>query len=237
MRIKELFPDFLALLYPSLCFACDDVLLSGEFDFCTDCRTNLPYLSYHLPDPAQAAATSPLNRRFWGKVPVEHALAYLQFVAKGRVQHLLHRLKYDDQPEIGRILGRWFGAELAQAGYAAEFDALVPVPMHPAKQRRRGYNQATCFAEGLGESLALPIWETALVKSKETESQTRKNRLSRWENVDHGFEAAVGSQLIGQRVLLVDDVLTTGATLEVCAGVALAAGAASVSVVTIATAG
>ncbi len=235
MRNNGLLTDFIALLYPTLCNACDDVLVSGEQDFCTDCRVGLPYLAYHLPDPAQAAAQSPLGRRFWGKVPLEHTLAYLQFTPQGRVQHLLHRLKYDNQPEIGRVLGRWFGAELALVGYAAEFDGLVPVPLHPSKLRLRGYNQAACFAEGLAESLGLPVWEAALQKTTQTESQTRKSRLARWGNVDQGFTASEG-QLHGKRVLLVDDVLTTGATLEACATAVLAAGARTVSVVTIATA-
>lgn len=233
----NLFADLLALFYPDLCLACDEPLVSGEQDFCTDCRVKLPYLSYHLPNPTAAADASPLLRRFWGKVPVRHALAYLRFSSHGRVQRLLHRLKYDDQPEIGITLGRWFGNELAQTGYQAEFDALVPVPMHPAKERRRGYNQAACFAEGLADSLSLPVLKTALQKLDDTASQTRKSRLERWENVGEGFNVPEPAAIASKRLLLVDDVLTTGATLEACATVLLAADAGSVSIATIAAAG
>lgn len=239
MQVSSLFDDLLALFYPTLCLACDEVLISGERECCTQCRTTLPYLSYHLPGPVEALTESLLARRFWGKVPVRYTLAYLQFSPHGRVQQLLHRLKYDNQPEIGRVLGRWFGEELGRVGYGSEFDGIVPVPMHPSKLRLRGYNQAACFAEGLGEAIALPIWEHLLVKTDQTESQTRKGRLARWQNVVGGFAvpAATAPELAGQRILLVDDVLTTGATLEVCATVLLAGGASAVSVATIAAAG
>ncbi len=238
LSVSDLFQDVLSLFYPMLCLACDEPLVGGEEHCCTECRVKLPYLSHHLPDPVTAAATSPLARRFWGKVPLQHTLAYLQFTARGRVQRLLHQLKYEDQPEIGTVLGRWFGAELAQVGYAAEFDALIPVPMHPSKERRRGYNQATCYAEGLAESLELPVWPTALRKLADGGSQTRKNRIERWQNVSGGFTVGPkAEEITGKRLLLVDDVLTTGATLEACATVLLAAGAQNVSVCTIASAG
>ncbi len=239
MLFLSAFADLLALLYPTLCVACDDVLIRGERECCTPCRTDLPVLGYHLPSATAAPKDTPLARRFWGKLPVAHALAYVQFGAKGRVQHLLHRLKYENQPEIGQMLGRWFGEELAQTGYNGLFDGIVPVPMHANKQRIRGYNQAECFADGLAESLALPVWPVMLTKVSQTESQTRKSRLARWQNVGTGFavSAEAAAELMGQRVLLVDDVLTTGATLEACAGVLLAGGARSVSIATIASAG
>lgn len=238
MQAVSLFADLLALFYPTLCLACDEVLVSGERECCTQCRTALPYLSYHLPDPTTAAADSPLARRFWGKVPVQHTLAYLQFSARGRVQQLLHRLKYENQPEIGQVFGRWFGEELSRTGYHALFEGIVPVPMHPSKLRLRGYNQALCFAEGLGESLELPVWTHLLEKTSDTDSQTRKSRLARWQNVSGGFVVAADSpELAGRHVLLVDDVLTTGSTLEACAVGLLAGGAATVSVATLAAAG
>ncbi len=239
MQVTPLFSDLLALFYPTLCLACDEVLVSGERECCTQCRTALPYLSYHLPNPTEAPTDTPLARRFWGKVPVQHAVAYLLFSPRGRVQQLLHRLKYDNQPDIGRMLGRWFGEELRLAGYAALYDGLVPVPMHFSKLRYRGYNQAACFAEGLGESMELPVWEQLIVKLDQTESQTRKGRLERWQNVSSGFAipATAAPEIIQRRLLLVDDVLTTGATLEACATALLAAGAATVSVATIAAAG
>ncbi len=229
------FADLLALFYPDLCLACEAPLVSGEQHCCTDCRVSLPYLSYHLPDPVRAE--SPLVRRFWGKVPVRYAVAYLQFTAQGRVQHLLHQLKYERQPEVGEVLGRWFGAELAAVGYGAAFDLVVPVPLHPQKERQRGYNQAARFGEGMADGLGLTQAAGALVKLDETTSQTRKGRLARWQNVTGGFAVAEPETVTSRRVLLVDDVLTTGATLEACAVTLLAAGALEVSIATIATAG
>ncbi len=239
MVVAPLLADLVALLYPTLCLACDEVLISGELECCTQCRVALPYLTYHLPNVAEAPTDTPLARRFWGKVPVAHTLAYLKFSPRGRVQQLLHRLKYENQPEIGRVLGRWFGEELAVAGFGSVVDGLVPVPMHPNKLRRRGYNQAECFAEGLAEALQLPVWTSLVEKITDTESQTRKNRIDRWQNVASGFAVprTATAELTGQRLLLVDDVLTTGSTLEACASVLLASGAGTVSIATIAAAG
>lgn len=239
MFVASLLADLVALLYPTLCLACDEVLISGEQECCTQCRVSLPYLSYHLPSSTEAPTDTPLTRRFWGKVPVAYTLAYLQFSPRGRVQHLLHRLKYENQPEIAQVLGRWFGEELATAGYGATVDGLVAVPMHPIKLRLRGYNQAVYFANGLAEALQLPVWSGLLEKISATESQTRKDRLARWQNVSSGFAVPTmaESELVGQRILLVDDVLTTGATLEACATVLLASGARTVSIATIAAAG
>lgn len=227
--------DLLALFFPELCLACEEPLVSGEQHCCTDCRVNLPYLDYHLRGPH--ATENPLAARFWGKVTVCHALAYLRFSAQGRVQHLLHQLKYERQPEIGQVLGMWFGSDLAQCGYSQEFDMVVPVPMHPAKERKRGYNQAACFGEGIAAGLLLPHHPKALTKVVDTGSQTRRDRLARWQNTQEGFAPAHPEEIADKRVLLVDDVLTTGATLEACATTVLAAGALSVSVATIAAAG
>jgi ComF family protein len=230
--IPALLSDFVSLLFPRVCLACDDPLARGEEHICTNCRAQLPYTDYHLLSPAE----NPLARRFWGKLPVKHTLSYLRFLRHGRVQHLLHQLKYQGQEDVGRILGRWYGQELMEAGLAAEFDLIVPVPLHPRKLAKRGYNQADSFAEGLATGLGLPWHASALRRNTHTTSQTRKNRLQRWQNVSSVFEVADEAAVQGQRVLVVDDVLTTGATLEACAAVLLAAGALEVSIATIATA-
>ena len=227
-----MFSDFVGLIFPRACLACQEPLARGEEHICTICRAQLPYTDYHHLAPA----ANPLARRFWGKLPIQHTLSYLRFQKHGRVQHLLHQLKYRGQQDVGRILGRWYGHELSEAGFQAAFDLIVPVPLHASKLAKRGYNQADSFAEGLAVGLQLPWQAAALHRVTNTKSQTRKNRMQRWQNVETVFEVAEPSLIRNQRVLVVDDVLTTGATLEACATVLLNAGAREVSIATIATA-
>lgn len=228
--LRNLLADFVGLLFPSVCLACGQSLRRGEQHLCTGCRAEMPYTDFHRLPPAE----NPLGRRFWGKLPVRYVLSYLRFVQHGRVQELLHQLKYQGQRGVGVALGELYGAELAGSGLAQQFDLIVPVPLHRRKLARRGYNQAAAFAEGLGTGLALPHRADALRRTEHTASQTRKNRAQRWQNVATVFEAAEPTEIIGRRVLLVDDVLTTGATLEACGLALLAAGAAEISIATIA---
>jgi ComF family protein len=230
--LGSLWNDFVGLIFPRLCLACREPLVRGESHFCTGCRAELPYTDFHRLPPEQ----NPLGRRFWGKVPVRHALSYLHFVRHGRVQNLLHELKYQGQRDVGTALGQLYGAELQAAGLATDFDFIVPVPLHPRKLAKRGYNQAAAFADGLAAALQLPSSATALRRTANTKSQTKKDRAQRWNNVATVFEVADPAAIVGQRILVVDDVLTTGATLEACAAALLAAGAREVSLATIACA-
>ncbi len=229
--LRPLLADLAALFFPRLCLACRESLAAGEAHLCTSCRIELPYTDYHLLPPAQ----NPLARRFWGKLPVQHTLSYLHFLRHGRVQKLLHQLKYQGQSQVGSALGQLYGAELAAAGLGSEFDLLVPVPLHRRKLARRGYNQAAAFAQGLATALRCPSAAHALRRTEHTASQTRKGRVERWQNVATVFEVAEPAEVTGRRILLVDDVLTTGATLEACGAALLAAGAHTVSIATIAS--
>lgn len=224
--------DFVALIFPHTCLACQQALARGETYICTACRTQLPYTDYHRLAPAD----NPLARRFWGRVPVAHVLSYLRFLRRGRVQHLLHQLKYQGQQEVGTALGLMYGLELATSGLGADLDLIVPVPLHRRKLAKRGYNQSDTFADGLGQSLHVDWSAEVLRRNSYTASQTRKNRAERWQNVAEVFEVAQPAAVQGKHVLVVDDVLTTGATLEACAIRLLDAGAGAVSVATIACA-
>ena len=230
--LHALAADFIGLIFPRLCLACREPLVRGEQHLCTGCRAELPYTDFHLLPPGQ----NPLGRRFWGKLPIRHALSYLRFVRHGRVQHILHELKYQGQRDVGTVLGRLYGAELHAAGLAADFDLIVPVPLHPRKLAKRGYNQAAAFATGLADGLKVPTHNTALRRTANTQTQTQKNRAQRWENVATVFEVETPMAIVGRRILVVDDVLTTGATLEACGTALLAAGATEVSIATIACA-
>ena len=232
MMLRPLLTDLAALFFPRLCLACREPLVAGEAHLCTGCRAELPYTDYHLLPPDH----NPLARRFWGKLPVRHTLSYLRFLRHGRVQHLLHQLKYQGQSQVGSVLGQLYGAELAAAGLDQEFDLIVPVPLHRRKLARRGYNQAEAFATGLSAALPCPSAAHALRRTEHTASQTRKGRAERWQNVATVFEAPDPQMVLGRHILLVDDVLTTGATLEACGAALLAAGASAVSIATIACA-
>ncbi|GAB2543340.1 ComF family protein [Rufibacter soli] len=229
MTLRTLFHDFLALLYPEECRACAGDLAMGEEVICSHCRIKLPYTDFH---------TSPLDNAlhtvFWGRVPLQAAGAYLKFQEKGRVQRLLHQLKYRGQEEVGEVLGRWYGALLqGQPGYA-DIKVVVPVPLHKSKLKQRGYNQVAAFSRELAVALAVPVAEDALQKNKNSVTQTKKDRQARWEAMQQLYSIYNKESIQGKHVLLVDDVITTGATLEACASLLLHQGAKTVSVAAIA---
>lgn len=228
-----LFQDLVGLLFPETCYACNGAMTFGEQYICTECLVKLPYTNYHVHG---ATEYNPLQRRFWGKVPVRFVFSYLHFKPKGRVQRLLHQLKYKGASNLGMYLGKRYGAILKDHQLEEQFDLIIPVPLHKQKQLKRGYNQSDSFAEGLASAMNLPVQLKALKRTINTTSQTNKSRLDRWQNVEQVFQVHEPGLVKGKRALLVDDVMTTGATLEACAIVLLASGCAEVSVVTIAAA-
>jgi ComF family protein len=217
------------LLYPSFCLACDEAAPTVAEILCVRCEQALPRTGYHaLPE-------NPFTDRLWGRVPLEFGAAYLHFSAGGRVQRLIHHLKYYHRPEVGELLGRWYGAALRTSERFPVVDAIIPVPLHPRKQSIRGYNQAEQFGRGLATTLAVDLLPQGLHRTLHAESQTRQSKTGRYENIGSAF--ALGEvDLRGRHVLLVDDVLTTGATLEACAQPLLAVEGLRLSAVTIAIA-
>lgn len=177
---------------------------------CTHCLAELPKTNYHLQQ------TNPIQDRLFGRLAVKHAWAFLKFRKSGIVQHLLHQLKYNNHPEVGVRMGMLFGKELCDHGLEKEFDLIVPVPLHNSRKRKRGYNQSAKFAEGLSISLQVPWDESISIRKRSTATQTRKSKLDRWENVKDVFDVDTSEKILNKRILLVDDVITTGATLEAC---------------------
>jgi ComF family protein len=202
--------DFIALFYPRCCFACCEPLMKGEELLCSGCLVQLPKTSYHR------WAENPVMSRLAGRLPLRSAFAFLKFMKGGVVQRLLHELKYNNRPEIGVRIGNLYAHELVDAGYQDSFDLIVPVPLHSSRLRKRGYNQSAKFAEGLAEVLRVPWEESIAVRRQSTSTQTRKGRAARWDNVSSAFSSPSSHRIKGQRILLVDDVITTGATLEAC---------------------
>jgi len=223
--------DFIDLIFPRNCPLCKQALFDFEPCLCTICQGMLPRANFHL-HPFDNELTSKLQ----GLMPVHRVMAFLRFTKKGKSQALLHLLKYKNKPELGEELGRLYGLSLLEKGFAGFWDVLVAVPLHPLKKQRRGYNQSECFARGLSKVLGVPYREL-LVRRKFTSTQTNKSRLERLENVDDVFALNEGQVTQGLRFLLVDDILTTGATLCACAQTLLQGGAKHVDLATIAAGG
>lgn len=202
--------DFFSLFFPRQCLACNGALSKGEDIVCTHCIAELPRTNYHLHE------TNPVEEKLAGRLPIKNGWAFLRFRKGGIVQRLLHQLKYNNHPEIGVLMGRIYGHDLAKAGLSQEFDVIIPVPLHNARKRKRGYNQSAQLAEGLSHSMNIPWDESISIRKQRTASQTRKSRLDRWENVKDVFTISGNKTIKGKRVILVDDVITTGATLEAC---------------------
>ena len=215
--------DFIALFFPNTCTTCKGALGKGEPYVCTACQLDLPKTkNYEVAVPA-------FSNRFSGLIHYGEVLVYLYFSKKGKTQQLLHALKYQNKPEVGELLGKWYGYDLLLAGHKNRFDVIIPVPLHKSKLRKRGYNQSEHFAYGLAEALGMNVELEVLERVRAGESQTKKNRMERWENVSKTYGIKNTEKIKNQRVLLVDDVLTTGSTLMACAALLLDAGSASIS--------
>src|SRR5690606_12337027 len=230
MPISRYLNDLAALFFVTTCAGCDTPLVDGEESICTACW-------YHLPQTrAHEDRKNSSIRQLWGKVRIEAAASYWYFREDSRVKRIIHQLKYRNRPEIGTAIGLRYGSALTATAPFNRADIIVPVPLHPKKLRARGYNQSTSFAYGLSQTMQLPVAEHSIIRVRSTESQTHKDRYERYENMLETFEANDTGAIAGRHVLLVDDVLTTGATLEACASTLLENGAAKVSAVTIAKA-
>jgi ComF family protein len=210
--LKEMAEGLSHLLYPRLCEGCSKPLLAEEDVLCLNCNIyNLPRTAYHhIPE-------NETFMRFAGRVPVQKATSFAYFTHEGLLQHLLHGLKYDGKKHIGLYLGRQLGYDLKQLNWHQGIDAIVPVPLHVDKEASRGYNQTALIVEGMSSVLGIPKLENALVRTRNTESQTQKTREERIENMQLAFTVNDVNKITGKHLLLVDDVLTTGATLEACA--------------------
>ncbi|PTQ95826.1 ComF family protein [Mucilaginibacter yixingensis] len=213
--LRSYLADFVSLLFPDLCRACGTSLVTGEHLICTDCRYHLPYTNFHLQ------ADNLVAKQFWGKLPVEAAYSMLYFTKGGKVQQLMHQLKYKNQPQVGNLLGSLASIQLQASATFGQIDLIIPVPLHKSRLRKRGYNQSTHFAEGLTEKLLARVVTDNLIRVKATKTQTKKSRAERAENMQSVFTIKNPDQLIDKNILLVDDIMTTGATLEACGAVLL----------------
>jgi ComF family protein len=225
-----LFDDLISLFYPRLCAGCNSPLIKGEEVLCLKCLADLPRTNYHLYEE------NPVYQIFIGRANIALATSFCRFDKGGRLQHLLHQLKYKGNREVGRKMGFLFGFDLIQNLLYQDIDAIIPVPLHPRKEKKRGFNQSVEICKGLSESMKRPLILGNLIRQVDTSSQTRKGRFERWENVSGIFRIKNGSLLSGKHLLLVDDVVTTGATLEACCAALLEITGVKVSIATLASA-
>uniref|UniRef100_UPI004049637A ComF family protein n=1 Tax=Gelidibacter sp. TaxID=2018083 RepID=UPI004049637A len=217
-------------MFPKVCYGCHSFLNDNEQHICTQCRHELPLTNFNTLE------NNAVEKLLYGRVPIEQATALLWFKKKGIVQHLLHNLKYKGHEDIGLFLGEWLGEELSELKTFQNIDVVVPVPLHKSRQRKRGYNQVHTFAKAIADKLQVEVNTSVLQKTKATETQVFKDRLKRWNDDNTIFSVSNTNDFKGKHILLVDDVITTGATIEACSNALLKIEGIKISVVTMAIA-
>ncbi len=218
-NVKDLIPKRLAkiineinnILLPRVCFGCNAQLYGGEYILCAVCRHDVPLTDHNYLEENE------VDHIFYGRIPIEKAASFVFFSKNGLVKNLLHWLKYKNQEQIGSFFGDWCGARLKEDGHLNYIDAVVPVPLHPKKQKKRGYNQIAQFALKIAENIGAEYCDDWLIKVKNIKTQTKKGRQWRWESSKDAFKLDTSKSRTFKHVLLVDDVITTGATIESCA--------------------
>lgn len=218
----------LDLLFPRVCPVCGRLLLRRERYLCLSCLADLPF-SFFWSWP-----NNPSEVCFWGRLNIVRAASLLIYREESPYRKIIHAFKYNGNKGLGRHMGEMLARRLRESGLYNDIDVIVPVPLHPLKKWKRGYNQATIIAEAIGRVLGKPVEERVLRRKKFTSTQTKKDSISRWDNVAEAFSIKNGSKFTGRHVLLVDDVLTTGATLEACGQHILKQEGCRLSIVTLA---
>ena len=208
--MKNIFHSLLGLFFPDLCVVCRERLIDGEQHICTDCLLLIPKTNFHLqPD-------NRLDQFFAGRIPFERAAAFAYFIKGGSLQQIIHELKYKRNPDIGSFMGKLSGDNIKGSDFISSVDLLVPVPLHPKRQKERGYNQSLKICEGISSVTGIPIDSKTLVRTINNVSQTKNSRFDRWKNVEDIFSLTDRASFDNRHILLVDDVITTGSTIESC---------------------
>jgi len=226
--IYDFWDDFISLLFPRLCYACGNHLMRNEYLICTECFVVIPRTNYHCE------AKNPVAQLFWGRCIIEKAAAFSYYNKGSRIRNLIHGLKYKGIKEIGYELGRIYGISLEESGFTKDIDLIIPVPLHPSKKRVRGFNQSETISMGIADAARLPVDLKSLIRKKLSPTQTNRSRYERWTNVENIFQVLDNKLIKGKHVLLVDDVITTGSTIESCANELLKIEGVKVSVVALA---
>lgn len=210
MSLKTLITDTLHLFYPHVCIGCGSDLIQQGNIICLKCSSILPQTNF-----AQHA-NNPIEKIFWGRIALVAAHSEFYFSKESLIQQLIHQLKYNNNKEIGFYMGEIMGSSLLDSNRFNTIDALIPLPLNAAKERKRGYNQAAIICEGISAVMQIPVIKNNVLRQRYTDTQTKKHRTERWQNVADSFIIKDATSLRGKHLLLIDDVVTTGATLEAC---------------------
>lgn len=229
--LKTWFLSFVQLFFPRQCAVCGAPLQEGEEGICIKCNMDMPRTNYHTHKD------NPVERLFWGKMPLERATSYFFYHKGSDFRRILHQLKYGGRKDLGVMMGRFMAAELASTDFFHDIDVIIPVPLHPRKQKMRGYNQSECIAHGVSDVTGISVDTTSVVRNKHVDTQTRKSAYQRWENVDGIFSLKNPKSFKGKHILIIDDVLTTGATTTACADAFVTAEEVRISILTLAVSG
>ena len=230
MSLKTLFNDTLHLFYPHVCTGCGSDLVSESNLICLKCISILPQTNYALH------ANNPIEKIFWGRIPLVAAHSEFYFLKESLVQELIHQLKYKGNKDIGFYMGEIMGKSLLESNRFKTIDALIPLPLNTAKEHKRGYNQAAIICDGMSAVMNIPVIKNVVFRQRFTDTQTKKHRTERWQNVADSFVIKDPGKLRGKHLLLVDDVVTTGATLEACGATMLSVDGVKLSIAALAQA-
>ena len=222
--------SFVQLFFPHRCVVCGNLLQEGEEVLCLRCNIRMPRTHFHQH------IDNYVERLFWGKLPLGHASSYIFYQKGSACSRILHALKYEGRQDVGNVMGRWMAAELQETGFFDGVDVIVPVPLHRKRQRMRGYNQSECLARGIAQVTGIPVDVSSVERVKHTQTQTHRSAFDRWVNVEGIFRLQCPESFVGKHVLVVDDVLTTGATTTACADVFAGIEGICISVLTLAVA-
>lgn len=222
----EIKDSLLHMLFPNVCAGCGNDMISGRTVLCLKCIDAMPETNFEWH------SGNPVEKKFWGRLPLANATAQYYFTRESLMQTLMHEFKYRGNKDLGRQLGRMMGDNIGRSG-RFRIDALIPLPLFETKERRRGFNQAAILCEGIAETLKIPVVNDAIIRSAHTDTQTKKGRIDRWLNMEGRFVLNNAAALAGKHVLLIDDVVTTGATLEACGAELQKAGNVLLSIATL----
>ncbi|HET6769437.1 MAG TPA: ComF family protein [Chitinophagaceae bacterium] len=227
LRFKEIKDSLLHVVFPHVCDGCGSDLINIESRLCIRCVASLPETNF------EQHAGNPVEKTFWGRMLIVNAAAHFYFTKESLIQHLMHQFKYKGNKELGLQLGRMMGHGIKYSTRFNNIDALVPLPLFPFKEKKRGYNQAAVLCEGMAEVLSLPVLNDIITRPQHTETQTKKGRIERWRNIEGKFFLNDPRAITNKHLLLVDDVVTTGATLEACGNELLSAENVTLSIATL----
>ena len=224
----EIQKNLFNVVFPTFCNGCSKLLLKNENVICTKCIHNLPFTHHHTIKETE------IDKAFYGLLPFEFGASILYFTKKGVSQNLIHNLKYRNRQEIGTYLGNLYSPELMKLEIFKDIDFIIPVPLHKKRFHERGYNQVTTFCKAIEKNLTIPMLDDVLVKTEHIKSQTDKSKEARVENNKNVFSIENQDIIAGKHILIVDDVFTTGATIEACAKEILKIKNTKISILTIA---